>query len=70
MSHSSLGSQQVDAYMFGTHEKKTSLQAGAKGPSGSVMEWEALFCHGEGAALRRKTNPEYAAVLSDQIRLK
>ena len=55
--------------MFGTHTK-TSLQAGAKGLSGSVMEWEALFCHGEGAALRRKTNTEYAAILNDRIRLK
>lgn len=30
MSHSLLGSQQVDAYMFGT-QKKTSPQARAKG---------------------------------------
>lgn len=52
MSHSSLGFQQVDVRVcvccgcvFGTH-KKTSLQARAKGPSGSVLEWEALFCHG------------------------
>lgn len=28
-----------------------------RGPSGSVLEWEALFCHSEGATFRRKTNP-------------
>lgn len=45
MSHSLLGSQQVDAYMFGT-QKKQAHRPEQRGPGGSAVEWEALFCHG------------------------
>lgn len=47
MNHSSLGFQQAMRACLA--HIKTSLQARVKGPSRSAMEWEALFCHGEGA---------------------